>query len=99
VVGIKVFPAVVKLPDGRVFSPAKVDTAGGLVRVWAMVGREPRLVATLDAASLQAGGTPKLLASAADGTRIERRSGCGCSHPLKRFTPPSQTPPVAELAR
>ena len=85
-VGINVFPAAVKLTDGPTYSPAKVDTAGDIVRVWALVGREPTLVASFEAATLQP-GTGKVLASS-DAVEIVRRSGCGCSHPLKRFRPP-----------
>jgi hypothetical protein len=103
VAGVSVFPAAVELPDGTVVQPAKVDTVDGVVRVWALIDRRPGLVATIDADLLAppvdtserwltVKGRALHVRHVGPDVKIAKAAGCGCSHPMKRFRPPTTTP-------
>lgn len=78
------FPVQVTIPGPVVYKPAKVYAAAGVTHVYVWRDGAAVEVATLD-------GTPE-----AAGFRqwrvgdvlIAATGGCGCGHPLKRWSPP-----------
>lgn len=92
---IQVWPARLVLADGTTHATARVDTTrSGLVRAWVMLAPTagakplPTLVASWPADDLTQPERRRWVA--ADGAVIERKGGCGCSHPLGRFRPPAE---------
>lgn len=92
----RLFPANVTLPDGRLLRTVLVwanqDGSRSIygtstAHVGEPVPGNPRVVkvATLEAGDVTMERGRWLLAGAV----LERGSGCGCSHPLKRWSPPA----------
>lgn len=80
------FPVAVTMPDGREYRPAKVYAHGGVtdVYVWNRDTQEADLVATLPGLPVDAGFRQWQVGD----VRIAATGGCGCGHPLKRWSPP-----------
>lgn len=85
------FPVAVTMPDGTVHRPAKVYAHQGQtdIYVWDRDARDAALVATLTGEPESSGFRQWIVAvEAPEPVRIAATGGCGCGHPLKRWSPP-----------
>ena len=93
---MNVFPNRTTLPDGREFTATRLVSDGRRFVVWAVIDSEATIVADGPASALVGAG-PVWHVKMPDGTiRVERdTTDCGCSHPLKRWTPTVEGQPNA----
>lgn len=84
------FPVHVTLPNGTEHRPAKVHTHDGVVDVyvWNRDLRDAELVATIPGTLEPAGHRQWAVYGEHDPMRVADTGGCGCGHPLKRWSPP-----------
>lgn len=84
---VDMFPATVRLHDGRVVKPARLFvTDDGRAAVVAENGRDPVTVATAEGVTAERGPRGWTVATADGDWTASRRGGCGCGSPLKRAT-------------
>lgn len=84
---VNYFP-VKTVVDGVVWRTCKVDTRDGLVRVWVVDKKLPKLLGVWPVEQVTLSDRRGELAVTADGVVFRKGGGCGCSHALKHFVPP-----------
>lgn len=95
---MNVFPNRTTLPDGREFTATRLVSDGRRFVVWALPAGDvvPTIVAEGPASSLVGAGPVWHVKMPSGTIRVERdTTDCGCSHPLKHWTPTVEGSPNA----